>query len=75
MPLLAVIRHDVFNIVYVLALFVCDIIYMTTGHGFWVLWYSTVAYFIIDGVWVSNGRRWCGQLAMDPGLAHHPCRR
>ena len=48
-----VIRHDVFNIVYVLSLFLIDLLFMTTGYGFWWLWYLTMAYFILDGLWVS----------------------
>ena len=47
-----VIRHDVFNVVYVLSLFLIDILYITTGSGFWWLWYLTMAYFILDGLWV-----------------------
>jgi hypothetical protein len=49
-----VIRHDVFNIIYVAALAIIDIHYIITRHGFWVLWYATFIYFVADGVWVSQ---------------------
>ena len=49
-----VLRHDSFNLFYIIALFLIDTNYMITGNGFWVLWYATMAYFIFDGIWVRS---------------------
>ncbi|GAX72644.1 hypothetical protein CEUSTIGMA_g100.t1 [Chlamydomonas eustigma] len=47
-----VILHDQFNLVYVLILFLVDMSFIFSGRGFWLLWYATMSYFLVDCAWV-----------------------
>lgn len=48
----AVIYHDIFNLASILALVVLNLNFMANGNAFWVLWWATMGYFVVDIVWV-----------------------